>query len=119
VRAPVKSHAVGTRVRPSLTSSVELEIRSSLGTSDPEVKKSREFRRASIPGHLPGLYVLILFIFIIFRVVVVLVEVVFVFVGIVVIKNVIDTVNVDGCHDAGSVAGFGLSRFGGGYVVQK
>jgi len=30
-----------------------------------------------------------------------------------------EIVNVASCHDAGSAAGFGLSRFGGGYVVQK
>jgi ABC-type microcin C transport system permease subunit YejE len=74
------------------------------------------FRPSSIRGDLPRLYVLILFVFIIFRVVVVLVEVlvVFVVVRIVVIKNVIEAANVGRCHDAGSVAGFGLSRFGGG-----
>jgi hypothetical protein len=27
--------------------------------------------------------------------------------------------NVGGCHDTGSVTGFGFSRLGGGYVVQK
>jgi ABC-type enterochelin transport system permease subunit len=89
----------------------------------------------SIPGHLPRFDVLI--VFVVFVVVVVIVTVV-VFVEVVVFVGVIVDIiieqetaddaraNVVRCHEADSVAGlasaaggFALSRFGGGYVVQK
>jgi len=64
---------------------------------------------------LPGFYVFILLVIVFFSVVIVIVDVVIVLVfDVIVVKNVIDAANVDRCHDAGSVAGFAFSRFGGG-----
>jgi hypothetical protein len=82
------------------------------------------FSGMGLRTHLPRLYVtlIVFFILVVAVLAIIFVEViVFVFVVdvVVVVKNVIDREIVVGCHDAGSVAGFGLSRFGGGYVVQK
>ena len=66
----------------------------------------------------------------VFVLVVFVIQVVFVVLVVFIIRVVVEILiemiskhrratDVGGCHDTGSVAGFGFSRLGGGYVVQK
>jgi len=105
-------------------------VRLSLGSSTPEVKSRPTFRVTYPTGHLPGFAIVVVAFFVVFVVVLLVVVVgifVVLFVGIVDVlkdeaggRDINKTVSQD---DTGPVpadaAGLGLSRFGGGYVVQK
>ena len=98
------------------------EIGASLGSSKPEVKPRPAFsgsrRRRDLPrfGLIVVLVVLVVFVVV---EVFVLVDVLVVFVDIVFAVLNVEGERKDGDHEAGSDVGFGLSRFGGGYVDQK
>lgn len=106
------------------------KIPASLGSSSPEVKRLASFSGTGpIRPHLPGLRFLVVFVVfvVLFALFVVVSIIVVVFIVELAIEVVLEMETkckgrrlVCVCHDAGSVAGgFGLSRFGGGYVDQK